>query len=485
MSRARTQMTEAQAMQEAQEKNRKALHLKETALHKWASTPEGAKLKETAQKAPKRALAGAWFMEAQDLEIKRAHLREDAVISTDYPVLPQFTRMVARFGGANSNRGSIFTEWALQTPYDSIFYITRERARAVKGSSIGEDVYQTKNDLYSTERTEFSLGTGDGATTTFPIAGLQTPVRPLHVEVVSGGTKVGNDDGSNGFTTVGGILDTTASTIDYAAGTGTIEFAVAPTVGTVLTILYHYVSEDQTAYDAQRGLVRISVARKQFNATPHPLGFTFAHFADVATRTTGVIDSLYDESIRTAGEVMAEDMDYGAFRDLRMIANRNTPVVFDANPTSGGDDNDFNHAQRLSASIKTIGTSIYNQLKRGTVNNGIMGSDYYVYLQKHQRWEEDDSQPRLAGSYLAGRISGIDMYVTPDDSITVNSNEAMFTYKGAVEADVPLIYGTMAPFSMSLTYPNSQTDGTLYSVYGKLEGTTNYARIHRIDNFQA
>lgn len=489
MGRAQTQLTEQQAVEQVHQQNdqfvRQALKMKEQAFFKWSKTNEGAKLTETARRAPDRALTGAMFMEAQDRTIKGARLKEDAIISTDYPQTPMFTRLVARFGGANSNRGAIFSELPLQTPYDAMFFITRERARAVKGATIGEDIYQVPRPLYSRDKLEASVGTGDALTVSFPVAGLQVPVRPLQVEVLVDNTKVGQDDGANGFNTVGGILNTTLSVINYTAGTATIVFTVAPVAGAVITLLYSYNAENEAAYNAQRGLVKIGVSRKEFNATPNPLGFTFHEFANTALRTTGVLDDLYDESVRTAGEVMAEDLDYGSFRDFRMMANRNAVVPFDALPSSGGDDNDYNHSQRLVASISTVGTSIYNQLKRGSVNKAVIGTDYLTYAQKHARWQDDDSQERLAGSFLAGRLNGVEMYVTPTDPNTVAANEAIFGYRGAVEVDVPLIYGTLSPMSFSLTYPSAVTDGTLYSIFGKLEGTTNFARVHRIDNFQA
>lgn len=489
MGRAQTQLTESVALEQVSEGNasymREATVAKHKALHKWSKTQEGGKLLETAKRAPQRALSGAMYLEAQDRSIKGARLREDAVISNNYPVLPMFTRLVARFGGANSNRPLIASEIMLVTPYDNMFYISRERARAVKGATVGEDMYEVSRPLYSTDQIEANIATGDGATVSFPIAGLQTPVRPKHVEVLVNNVKVGQDDGVNGFFTYGGVIDITLSAIDYTAGTGTLVFTVAPVLGAVISLLYAYDIENETAYNTQRGIVRISVGRKEFNATPKAVGFTFHEFANTAVRTTGILDSLRDESISAAGELMAEDMDYGCFRDLGMLARRNPTVSFDAKPSSGGDDNDFNHAQRLPASVSTIGNSIYNQLKRGTANVGVIGMDWLTYAQKHEKFENDDSQERLAGSFLAGRLNGVTLFATATDALSVNGNEAIFLYRGAVETDVPLIYGVMEPFSFSLTTPNAITDGTLYRVDGKVEGTTNFARNHRIDNFQA
>lgn len=474
-------MTEDQFQAEAFKQSVNNKKLKEHALNVMRNTPVGAKLEETANRSYNRALNGAWSLYSATRHMKESGiLREDTAISGNYTVKPEFVQKIARFGGANSNRPEWFPVWALQSNDDALYVISRTRGKSVRGATAGENIYETKRPQYSSERTYLTVGTGDGATTTFTPTLSQLPARPFHVEVLVGGAKVANDDGAGGF--VSDLLNTTTSTVDYTTtGNVNLVFLTAPDVGDVIEIVFAYDSENQTAFDAQLGDVELDVAKKRFNAILKPLGYSFHKFAAVTTQGSGLWDSLEEELVMSVGEEHIQREAYESLARLKNLALQNPIVTFDTTPTSAGDDNTFNRAQTIMAQIGLIEGAIYDDIKRGGISWGVAGQEALAYLTRHTQFRADDSQPRIAGSWLAGYLGSIPIYRTPSDSATVSSKEIMFNFKSpTVESDSSLIYGQMASIVSSLTYESHRTFGTVSAIEDAITVTPKYARLLRI-----
>lgn len=432
----------------------------------------------------------ASLMEAADRYFARKRISEAAVVSTDFPVTPEFVRKVARIGGANSNRNQWVQEWPAQTMHDSVYFIDRERGRTVRGSTSGDSIYRSINPHYTDERTGYTLGTGDGVTTSFTITATSTqgPIRPKFVEVYVGGTKVGFDDGAGGFLAYAGEIDTTSSSIDYTAAVdGAIVFTTAPDDGAVVSIRYAYNSEDSTAFAAQRGTVRVSISRKEIPMHILPVGYEFHEFAALYVETTGVIDDLQTELIQTIGDLTSADMDYRAIFDIKALAKRNVAATWDANPASGGGADWYNsHAQRFTSVVEYVDNTIYEELVRSGTGKMIAGNQFRVYLNNHKKYNVNPARNKQAGSFLDGTLMSWDVYGAPSTNTALDSNEILWvTSNPAVTADAALIYSVYAPLVSELKYPNHITEGTISTIEGKLEVTSQLARRIILNNAPA
>jgi len=91
--------------------------------------------------------------------------------------------------------------------------------------------------------------TGNGATATFNAALVSFPVQPGKLEVSVAGVQAGTDD-SNGKIQGGGL----SGTINYATGSISLTFTVAPASGAAITVQYNYLSYDLTLQVAE-GLI--------------------------------------------------------------------------------------------------------------------------------------------------------------------------------------------------------------------------------------
>jgi hypothetical protein len=468
--------------QNKQVKARKQELVENWSRHKsWGSAGKVSGVKSDSALLNRYATA-ANMMERSTAWFEKHRIDESAVISADFPVTPEFVRKVSRIGGANSNRSQWVQEWPAQTMHDAVYFINYERNRTVRGSTKGDSIYRQVNAQYSDERTNLTLGTGDGVTTSFTItaASTQGPIRPKFVEVYVDGTKVGYDDGAGGFSAYAGEINTSTSSIDYtAAVNGAVVFTTAPASGAVVSIRYAYNSEDATAFAAQRGQVGVSVTRKQFEMHPQPIGYEFHDFAALYVETTGVIDDLNTELISVIGDLHAADMDYRAIFDIKALAKRNPAAEWDARADSRSSYESYkSHAQGMASVIEYVDNTVYEELKRTGRGNMIAGSKARTYLTNHEAYQRPAEIVKTAGSFLDGSLMGRDVYGAPSDGTTaLEANEILWTTQNPdVTSDAALIYGVYAPLISELKYPNHINEGTISTIEGKLEVTPQLTR---------
>ena len=503
-------------------------------VEKWCRTEPGKRLDETYSRNPEKARNIAILLENQARHLK--YLKESGVnISQYFLTTPQNVLKIVRLGVANSNRDKIFTEYPLLTMHDAIYFIFKEHADSLRGANAGDFIFEmTPNEWrYPTEIEVDTLPLSGGPG---PIDGRiasiastsQVPITVGSIRIVAVGPGnqrmyIGYDGGdgriydifSNNIyqqTASPLLIDPSNSTVNYSTGAITITFdanATANLIGSGLPnasdlagffsnilsieVQYNFDTELNTNFN-QIGSVKISVKSLRFRPRPYPISYSFTHMARLTLETTKLGD-IEDMLIKAVGEEHAMRRDYQAFVYARQLANSNRTYTFDADFAGANEDNDFNHAQRFLTAINAVSGDIYNELKRGEINKIITTPIGKSYLAKLIRFEPDKSQPRVGPSYLAGRIDGIEIYVTPASPNTVNdvdigsgryNSDMLLIYKNPTNEGEPSIaFGVLTELAATLDYPELYRKSVIASIEDQIVVQRRFIRRMTITNIGA
>ena len=440
-------------------------------IEKWDRTEVGAELRGL---SPQKQKVTAVALERQMKEFKR--IKESGTqISSAFGTSPENVLRIIRIGVANSNRPDIFTEWPLTSTNDALYYVDRVYGTTLRGATAGQRIYDIGAPAADYASAFNTLSTtpalGDGATLTFTGTFSPVPIKPYSVTVVVNQVGVGNDNGSGTLSGSYTLTGTTTGTIDYATGIYSVTFTIAPALGVPVQLQAVWDSENSANY-AEEGDMQLRVTKLPFRLYQHPLYYSYSKFSELVFETTGLGD-FEEQVVKGLGDEHAKRRDYKSFQLARRVAGSNPTVTFNADFAAAGEDNDFNHAQRIATTINDISATIFDDVKRGEVTKIIGTGKGVNYLKKHTQWKSDNSQPKVGGSYLAGKFYDIDVYVTPAHVSTVNSTsttaEMLCVFKNPQEEGEPSIaFGVLTELAASLDYPELYRKGVLASIEGEL-----------------
>ena len=444
-------------------------------VEKWSRTRPGSKLAETWTKNPTRSRNAAIALEMQEQYLRQ--LREDT-ISSEFQTTPENVLRIVRIGAANSNRGEIFHEWPMTTTDDSIYFIEKTYGSDLRGAMAGENIHENVRHDYATESDILALGVGDGAQTVFASSLPIAPVVPHSIKVVLGGRLVGSDDGA-GKISGSGI---SAGTIDYQTGAISVTFSVAPAAAVEVDAEYQWDSEVEDLFP-QIGDVNLRVSRKRFNARPQSVGYSYSRMVELTLGTAG-LGNVDDMLVRAVGDIHAQRKDYKAIQLAKRLALGNPTTTFDADFAAAGEDNDYNHAQRILSTISDMSGDVYNDLKRGTLNVGMAGQKALTYLKKNRLWITDDSQPRVGGTYYAGTLDKTRIFATPSGSDGIlDQDEVILSFKNNDEdGDVSIAFGVLTELVAALDFPEFRRKGQVATVEDSLPINPKFIRRLKIEN---
>lgn len=447
-------------------------------IETWDQTGKhgpGAGLIDLANKDINRAKRTAMAIEMQESHLKR--ISEDT-ISTTFSLRPENVLKVVRIGTANSNRGDFATEYPLMTTDDAIYFINMTYDKTLRGPTQGDLLYENVYPYYAGEEISAKIDDG-GAGTNY--AGTLSPAScvPFKFRLVIANQIVAVDDGAGNI--VGSVLDTAEiNSIDYDTGDFVLNFLVAPGVGVDINAIWNWNSEDSAYYD-QFGTVGIGLDKRRFQVRPHPLGYSFTTMTKLVLGTTGLGDA-EELLVGAVGDEHAKAKDYKAINKLKMVAMGNPLAEFDCNFAGIGEISANEHAQNILGKIKSVGATIYDDIKRGQVNKIIAGSQALVYLQKHRLWNDDLSQGRV-GCYKAGRLSDMDVFCTPQDTALINSDQMLLTFKNPEEGiDVSVVFGVLTEIAAALEYPEFKKVGNVASVEDTITVNSKFTRLLELKN---
>lgn len=449
-------------------------------VESWNRTRVGVKLDRLYSKNPNKARKVALALENEAKHLKR--LKEEGTqIKTLFSTRPENVLRIIRVGVAQSNRDEFCHEWQLVTPDDAFYFVDTIYGSTKRGATAGNLVYEDVQDNYATELNKLVLGTGDGSTLSFTGVFSPLPLVPLSIRVMVGGKTVGSDDEVGGFT--GSTLNTTASSVDYNSGAITIVFSAgnAPANGAVVMVEGNWDSEKADNY-GEWGSVELRLRRSRFNARPMPLTYQYSKMFELVLGTTGVGDA-EEMLIKRVGDVHAKRKDTKALQILRRQALTNTITTFDADFAAVGSDNLYNHTQTILQTIEKMSGNLFDDIQRGRLNKMIVGTQLAAFIKMHKLWSSDVSQPRVGGTYYAGKLDDIDVYVAPKDDSTVKNNEAILTYRNPDEdGDVNVAFGVMTELSAALDYPELYRKGSLVTVEDYKPINDKFTRILSVEN---
>lgn len=443
-------------------------------FEKWSKTDIGSGLtklyKENANKARNVAKA---------VENVERHLKQlnETIISQNFQTTPENVLKVVRIGSANSHRGDIFTEIALSTTDDALFFIdmTYENTITGKQQTAAEKIYEK---AYWSSAGTAAYKSQAGSGTSQSIALDKYPVLPYKTLVTIDGILVAQDDGAAGWTAfTNQSYHVTGGSITYASGAVTLTTTESLT-GKTVVVHYEFDSEQSTLY-ASYPKVSLSVSKKRFLAGPQPLGYSYTTMTELLLGTTGLGDA---EALLLGaiGDEHAKAKDYKALRIAKSIAKSNPTYTFSADFAAAGEISYKSHAQKFLSVIRDIGGKIYNDIKRGEVNKIVAGTKAVTFMTFHDLWKGNDGANKT-GVYLAGTLDGIEVYQCPADTndlALLQENEVLLTYKNPLEGlDIGLAFGVLTEITASLAYPQFYVDGNLASVEDFMPITPKFIRL--------
>lgn len=445
-------------------------------VESWSKTSVGIKLDRTYAKNPDKARRIAFALRNENAHLRK--LKEEGTqIKSVFNTRPENVLRIIRVGVGQSNRPNIGHEWQLTTPDDAFYFVDTKYGSTKRGATEGGLIYEDNNPDYASEYQKTAFQTGNGVQTTFTFSFSPVPMVPLQVQLVVGGKKVANDDGNGSW--VGSAVS--SGTINYSTGSVSVTFVTAPANGASVFVEAQWDSEQADNYD-EWGSVEINLRRDRFNARPMPLTYQFSKMFELVLNTTGVGDA--DEMlIKRVGDTHALRKDAKFFERLRRDSVTNPITSFNADFTSAGADNLYNHAQTFLQTIEKVNGNMYDDIKRGELNKFIVGTQALAFIKMHKLWANDDSQKRVGGSYLAGHLDGKEVYVCPQGTNSVRNNEVLATYRNPDEdGDVNIAIGVLTELYAALDYPELYKKGTLAVVEDLKSINTKLSRLIQLDN---
>jgi len=295
--------------------------------------------------------------------------------------------------------------------------------------------------------------------------GVTTYLVPF-TPITAGTVKIGNitDEGATIVDNVATLSDGT--TVNYV--TGEITFTAATVADTTLSFKYdnsiipNYLYPELDGHNKQQvGDVVLGIKPVLVEAEEHKLraiyGLTAAYKLN---KEYGVNMPMVFES-QVANE-MNKEKERVVFKDIFAKANGGNAVVWSATARPGV--SDAEHAESLQIVINLAATEIYNRTGGNLIGNVVVGgANVAAYLQKCKGFIANEV-PANGGSYLAGKLGNMNVYVTP--ALAAND-----FFIGAVGNDfwqAGYIVGDYMPITKTspITLADFTTQEGFVSIYG-------------------
>lgn len=447
-----------------------------------SSSPGNIDLVRLADSNPSKAKLVARAMENQEKHMKRL---SETVIQSTFSTTPENLLKVVKRGVANSNRSEMFTEVALDTTDDALYFIdmTHESTLTASGRqpTAGDKIFENAYE-YTAGESAYVETTGSASTAVSLTADI-TPIKVNKVFVTLDDALVGYDDGDGTFTTVGSSLS--SGTVTYSTGAIALTFASAVAASSTVRAYYQWDSEDSDNY-TYYPKVSLTISKKRFQARPMPLGYSYSSMAELVLETQ-MNESASDLLVNAVSAEHARSRDFKAIAYARNVAKSNSTYEFNTDFADAGEVSYKAHAQRVTSVIDRVGAQLHDSKLRGVVNKIVAGASAASYLRLHDLWVEDTSQPR-EGVYKAGMLGAMDVYVCPASPSTgqlLATNEMLLTYKNPLQPlDVSIAFGVLTELMAALNYPQFYVDGNVAMVEDKMLIERDFIKLLTLTNLE-
>ena len=447
----------------------------ESALKKWTNNAlMGKKMTEMAEIAPQRAGRTVIATEKQERYLKMK-TREN--ISANFMTTPENVIRMVTLGVSQSNRGEIFTDYTLNNYDDSFWVMQAVRQNAQRGGLAGESIYSTSRPRWVGETEETVVRAAAAAASNAYAGTVPGPLRKYKVAMIVDGIQQGADDGQGNI--VSALLDSgAANTMNYESGEYVLNSVAAALDGKHVTFETMFDSEREENYD-KYAKMSYDIQKKNFRAMPIPLGYEYTRFAQEIVRRGGA-GELGEMLVNAIGDEHAKDSDYRAIRLANRVSRTNDTVYFNTDMTSSGAISRREHAQNQTSAIGLAKAQLLNDIERGGINKMICAPDVLEYVGLHDKFEADDSQPEVGGTWYAGKLKGkIDVYGTiakPTEGL-LGYNEALLIFHNPQQdGEHSIAFGNVTEFSDEVPNAQHKIEGTITTVEDAIRVQDKYIR---------
>lgn len=225
------------------------------------------------------------------------------------------------------------------------------------------------------------------------------------------------------------------------------------------------------------GTMRLLMSVHELRPHRASIGLSWTKYAEITLGQS--FDTVLDETLlAAAADAMTAQQDYRAFKDAYRIARTNpsnytihfnaaytgTEKVGNSNAVTFAKDSYVDNAQTLSSAIELASAAIFEDRRRGAVNQIVVGVDVVPYIKLNAGFSTTGAQ-EACGVYRIGALDGVPVYRAPLGIIP--KNEMLCVFKNAkVENDVAIAIGTLVPLvSARLDYPTFHSEAGL-ATYG-------------------
>jgi hypothetical protein len=446
----------------------------------------GKGIAEAYNKYPDRVMNLAFAV--KNVEEHLADLTE-AQISSTLGTTPENILRVLRLGYLNTCRQDAFWEMGLATAHDIFFYLEPKYRKTLRGATAGDIMYQSKSWRSTSDEGEWAANeTPNGpdaqtpvVTFTFSPSAAEAPLTPYTMNIIINGNLVANDNGKGIIQGAGIDGNAITGTVNYATGAGSITFAAAPAVGTVIVMAGSIALEKDNDLNITQS-VDLSLRACPFNLREYPITASFSKKLELTLGTSYKVDA-QEAYLRAMADELRKTLDIQAFPLASRQAHTNsgtTPVTFNMQGAVG--EAETNRIQVISRYIDKVGTRIYNKLFRGGVSVIFGGPTATGVLTGHNRWNDTGAQD-ANGIYKLGNMGDIPIFRVPAE--VCPDNHLVCVYKNRqLPEDVFLIIGTLLPLHVTdkLELPGRNTEFSVAS-YGDMQILNKgYAEVLEIQN---
>ena len=208
---------------------------------------------------------------------------------------------------------------------------------------------------------------------------------------------------------------TDGTTVGYV--TGVVTFANATAADKTISFKYNnslvpnYLYPELDGHNKQQvGDVVLGIDPVLVEAEEHKLRAVYALTAAFKLNKEYGVDVPFVFESQVANE-MNKEKERRVFKDIFAKANGGNAVVWSKTARPGV--SDAEHVESLPILINLAATEIYNRTGGNLVGNVVVGgANIAAYLQKTRNFVAYEA-PKNGGSYLAGKLGSISVYVTP------------------------------------------------------------------------
>lgn len=428
-------------------------------IEKWDKrTDIGEGLSESAGKSQQSLIkARNTAIILENVEREMSKLTETQISTSFGAKTPENALKLVRLGYGAGIRGDVFSQIALETANDTIFYFYPVYAETKRDGTSGNVTYENSTKRFASEiEVEVPTQVPNGVITTF--TGMtggnlgNPPLRPYTVLIFVNGIPQAQDDGEGGIINLSGstLITEASSSVVYSSGAISVVFAAAPATGTVIKFQYSYHSEYSAQY-TDLGTVEMRLRAEQMRLYEYRLGMKWSKLSEILIGSTLSVEE-EEALLRSGADELTKSLDFLALRMGYDWAGRNTSSIreFDASYFNAGADSLKAHVQGLKRVILDTGDDIYNELNRGAVSKIYASSSVVNLMSMIDGFigVPGAMSGNGIGAYKFGDLDGIEIFKVP--SGIVPQGEAVCVFRNPNEPnDMAIALGDYLPFYKS------------------------------------